>query len=76
MSLSNIQKEFTSEYNALGKEERQEIVEEHKENTTSKRTIQHPLPRSRLQDVSNVKRNMISLVCCSSISFESSDTID
>ena len=44
MSLSNIQKEFTSEYNALGKEERQEIVEEHKENTTSKRTIRHPLP--------------------------------
>jgi len=62
MSLTKIQKEFASEYNALGEEERQEIAREHKENMSSKRSIRHPLPRSRLQDVANVKRNMIGLV--------------
>jgi len=62
MSLADIQKEFAEEYTTLNEAERQKISHEHKENMSTKRTIRHPLPRSRLQDVANVKRNIINLV--------------
>ncbi|KAF8164963.1 hypothetical protein B0H34DRAFT_687201 [Crassisporium funariophilum] len=62
MSLVNIQREFQQEYKALGDNEREELVQEYKENADSSKHIPHPSPRGRIQDFSNTVRNLILLI--------------
>lgn len=62
MSLLSIQREYKDEYNALGKEEREELVREHKENIHGTKHLARPSPRGRIQDFSNTVRNLIMLV--------------
>lgn len=62
MSLISIQDAYKEEYNALGEEEREEIVKEYKENRDITNHIARPSPRGRIQDFSNTVRNIISLV--------------
>lgn len=63
MSMVNIQRKYKDEYDALEDEEREELAREHKENMDSSKKLRLPLPRGRIQDLSNVKRNLIYLVC-------------
>ena len=63
MSLVSIQREYKEEYDALGEEEREELVREHKENISATKHIARPSPRARVQDFSNTVRNIIMLVC-------------
>lgn len=62
MSMLNIQRDYKEEYNALADEEREELVREYKENLDSNKKLRRPLPRGRIQDIANIKRNMIYLV--------------
>jgi hypothetical protein len=63
MSLVNIQREYKDEYSALGKEEREELVREYKENIDGTKHLARPSPRGRIQDFSNTVRNLMMLVC-------------
>lgn len=65
MSLLSIQREYKEEYSALGEDERKELVREHKENIHSNKHLARPSPRARIQDFSNMVRNLklIMLVC-------------
>lgn len=62
MSLVSIQREYREEYSALGKEEREELVREYKENIDSTKHLARPSPRGRIQDFSNTVQNIIMLV--------------
>ncbi|PPQ75355.1 hypothetical protein CVT25_005593, partial [Psilocybe cyanescens] len=62
MSMLNIQRDYKEEYNALADEEREELVREYKENLDSNKKLRRPLPRGRIQDIANIKRNMIYLL--------------
>lgn len=62
MSLLNIQREYKEEYNALGEDEREELVREYKENIQSTKHLARPSPRGRVLDFSNTVRNLIMLV--------------
>jgi hypothetical protein len=62
MSLLSIQREYKEEYSALGEEEREELVREHKENIHGNKHLPRPSPRARIQDFSNTVRNLIMLV--------------
>jgi len=62
MSLLEMQQKYLDEYRALGKEERDEIVREFKENVDITKNLPRPAPRGKIQDVSNVIRNMRELV--------------
>ena len=53
MSLLNIQREYKDEYSDLGKEEREELVREYKENIDSTKHLTRPSPRGRIQDFCN-----------------------
>ena len=63
MSLLSIQREYKKEYSALGEDEHEELVREHKENIHSNKHLARPSPRARIQDFSNTVRNLIMLVC-------------
>lgn len=63
MSLLSIQCEYKEEYSALGEDECEELVREHKENIHSNKHLARPSPRARIQDFSNTVRNLIMLVC-------------
>lgn len=63
MSLVSIQREYKEEYDALGEEEREELVREHKENISATKHIVRPSPHACVQDFSNTVRNIIMLVC-------------
>ena len=62
MSLLSIQHEYKDEYMALGEDEREELVREHKENIHRTKHLAHPSPRGLIQDFSNTVRNLIMLV--------------
>ena len=62
MSLISMQDEYRDEYNALGEEEREELVREHKENINGTKHTARPSPHARVQDFSNIVRNIIMLV--------------
>ena len=62
MSLVSIQREYKDEYSALGKEEREELVREYKENIDGTKHLARPSPHGCIQDFSNTVRNIIMLV--------------
>jgi hypothetical protein len=68
VSLLDIQREYKSEYSALGADERTILANDFKANTqTSRKKIRRPSPRGRIQDFANTVRNMMGLVRCISI---------
>lgn len=62
MSLLNIQTEFKEEYDNLGTEEREAMVQEFKDVQQTVKNIRRPSPRARIQEVSNTVRNIVLLV--------------
>jgi hypothetical protein len=62
MKLREMQTDYGDEYNKLSKEDKDELVEEFKSIKKAASTIRHPTACSRLQDVTNVVRNMELLV--------------
>ena len=62
MSLLDIQTIYKNEYNALDDESCEEIICEFKENVDITKTIRHPSPHGRIQDISNTLRNVRLLV--------------
>ena len=63
MKLIKLQEELKEEYEALTKEERDEIVEEFTVQRDERAKIKRPTPKARIIDVANVVRNMQLLVC-------------
>lgn len=62
MSLLDIQTEFKDEYENLGQEEREAMVQEFKDVHQTVKNIRRPSPRARIQEVSNTVRNIELLV--------------
>ncbi|KAF8185651.1 hypothetical protein BJ912DRAFT_852597 [Pholiota molesta] len=64
ISLVEIQRKFEGEYNALGSDERDNLVKDFKENVQPSRRqkIRRPSPRGRIQDFANTVRNMTRLI--------------
>jgi hypothetical protein len=54
---------FSEEYDALTNEEKEALVEEHREMKNKHLKIQWPTTRGKVQDVSNTIHNMKILVC-------------
>jgi DNA-directed RNA polymerase subunit H (RpoH/RPB5) len=62
--LIRLQDEYKDEYEALTKEEREELIEEFTVQRDECAKIKRPTPRARIANVANVVRNMQLLVCC------------
>lgn len=62
MHLLQIQNTYKEEYENLGEEEREAMVREFKESQQATRNIRRPSPRARIQEVSNMVRNIKLLV--------------
>lgn len=60
--LIKLQDEYKDEYEALTKEEREELVEEFSAQRDERSKIKRPTPKARIADVANVVRNMQLLV--------------
>ena len=63
MKLIKLQEELKEEYEALTKEECDEIVEEFTVQRDEHAKIKQPTPKARIIDVANVVQNMQLLVC-------------
>ena len=75
VSLLEIQDDYRDEYDTLTKEERDELVREFKEEKNTMRKIPRATARGRMQDVSNVTRNIRELVSCSQSNVHLSDYV-
>lgn len=60
--LGELQQDYRDEYNALTKEEKDELVAEFNAHKEAGIKIRRPTARARIQDVANVSRNMQMLV--------------
>jgi hypothetical protein len=60
--LQVLQQDYHEEYDALTKEEKEELVEEFNAHKEAGKKIRRPTARARIQDVANVSRNMQLLV--------------
>lgn len=60
--MVQIQQEYKSEYNALNDEDREKLVNEHKENIDHSKKIRRTAPQGCVQDFANICRNIILLV--------------
>jgi hypothetical protein len=58
--------DYLDEYNALSDGEKQQYVDEFEENREVAKKVKRPTSRSRFQDVLNIMRIIIKLVCLSS----------
>ena len=61
--LIKLQDDFKDEYEALTKEEREELVEEFTMQRDERAKIKRPMHKARIADVANVVRNIQLLVC-------------
>ncbi|KAF8874789.1 hypothetical protein BD779DRAFT_1423976, partial [Infundibulicybe gibba] len=62
MNLLEIQDEYQDEYNALSKEEKDQLVEDFRNNKEAALNLRRPTAKARIQDVANVVRNMQELL--------------
>lgn len=62
MRLKTLHEEYHDEYDALGPEEKNELIEEFDTHKHEGLKIRRPTARARIQDIANVARNMQLLV--------------
>jgi hypothetical protein len=67
--LRVLQQDYHEEYDALTKEEKEELVEEFKAHKEAGMKLRRPTARACIQDVANVSRNMQLLVSDQTILF-------
>jgi hypothetical protein len=58
---------FLDEYNVLSAEEKQELVEEHRQIKDRSKTFQRPTAKGRIEDVTHTVTNLKRMVCNSSM---------
>jgi hypothetical protein len=66
MKLTMLQDEYKDEYEALTKEQREELIEDFATQRNEQAKVKWPTPKAQISDVANVVRNMQLLISCHS----------